>query len=395
MSEQQQKRLTRKELIKRNKNIAKKRQTRLTIVVIVITVFLVYVSGIYGASLAYFGDFLSSGLVYLQFGEGFPVSAQLSTFKQAKTMGSSLCILNSDSLDFYSPTGAKGFSYYHSMQNPVIAASDNRIAIYNTNQTSLKIANAHKILFSSEMKNDIIHVSMSQNNKVAVTTKSQSYNSEVAVYNYKMEEIFSWQSAKGFIINSFLSPNGNTLAINTVLAQDGYLINDIYIIDAVDKKEKFTIRNVKTMPLGVEYITANQLLVLYIDKAVIYSVQDGTQLGEYSYGSDALIDYDVQNGEVLLALGGYNREKQNRIVMLSPKLEEKFSVTVDEKIIDTEISNSRIYLLGDHNVSEYSLEGKILHQQEAENSNKKLVDFKGSVLISKDKLEKLQKTDIK
>ncbi|MEG0020339.1 MAG: DUF5711 family protein, partial [Oscillospiraceae bacterium] len=176
MSEQQQKRLTRKELIKRNKNIAKKRQTRLTIVVIVITVFLVYVSGIYGASLAYFGDFLSSGLVYLQFGEGFPVSAQLSTFKQAKTMGSSLCILNSDSLDFYSPTGAKGFSYYHSMQNPVIAASDNRIAIYNTNQTSLKIANAHKILFSSEMKNDIIHVSMSQNNKVAVTTKSQSYN---------------------------------------------------------------------------------------------------------------------------------------------------------------------------------------------------------------------------
>ncbi|MEG0092135.1 MAG: hypothetical protein RSA20_09960, partial [Oscillospiraceae bacterium] len=97
----------------------------------------------------------------------------------------------------------------------------------------------------------------------------------------------------------------------------------------------------------------------------------------------------------LLALGGYNREKQNRIVMLSPKLEEKFSVTVDEKIIDTEISNSRIYLLGDHNVSEYSLEGKILHQQEAENSNKKLVDFKGSVLISKDKLEKLQKTDIK
>ncbi|MEG2082144.1 MAG: DUF5711 family protein [Oscillospiraceae bacterium] len=394
MAQQPQKRLTRKELIKRNKSIAKKRQARFVVVGMVLTLFLVYVSGIYGASLAYFGDFLSSGLVYLQFGDGFPAAAQLSTFKQAQTMGSSLCLLNSDSLDFYSPTGAKVFSYYHSMQNPVITSSDNRMAIYNTNQTSLKIANAHKILFSSEMENDIINVAMSKSNKVAVTTKSQSYNSEVTVYNYKMEEMFSWQSAKGFVINSFFSPKGNTLAINTVLAQDGYLINDIYIIDAVDKKEKFTIRNSKTIPLAIEYINENQILVLYTDKAAVFSTSDGASLGEYSYGGDMLLDYSIQNGEILLALGGYNREENNRLVMLSTKAEEKFSITIDQRILDTVISKARIYLLGDKHVVEYSLQGKELNQVEAQNSNKKLVDFKGPVLISKDKLEKLEQTDI-
>lgn len=395
MQEQEQKRLTRKELIKRNKNIAKKRQMRLTIMGLIITAFLVYASGIYGASLAYLGDFLSSGLVYLQFGDGFPVETQLSTFKQAGKMGSSLYVLDAESLHFYSPTASEGFTYYHSMQKPIVASSQNRLAIYNANQTSLKVANAHKILFSTEMEDDIVNVSMSNTNRVAVTTKSQSYNSEIVVFNDKMEKLFVWYSAKSFPINSFLSQRGKTLAINTVLAQDGYLISDIYVIDVDKGTEKFVITSPKTIPLAIEFINENQMLVLYTDKAEIFSTEDGASLFQYSYGEDSILSYDVKNGEVILALGSSTRASNNRVVMLSQKLEEKFAYTVDQKIKDVIISNARIYLLGDKNITEYSLAGKVLSEAEAENTNKKLVDFNGAVLISKDKMEKLGKTDIK
>lgn len=395
MSDQQQKRLSRKELIKRNKRVAKKRQSRLAILGVIITVFLVYVSGIYGASLAYFGDFLSSALVYVQFGNGFPVETQLSTLKQANKMGSSLCVLDADSMNFYSPTGGKGFTYFHSMQSPVMATSDNRVAIYNPNQTSLKISNAQKILFSTEMEDDIIHVSMSKTNKVAVLTKSQSYNGKITLYNYKMDKLFVWSGAKSFPISSFLSPNGQTLAINTVLAQDGYLISDIYIIDAEKGEEKFVITNSKTIPLAVEFINENRMLVLYTDKAQMFSLQDQSSIYEYSYNGDNLLSYDLKNGEILLALGSHDQGENNRMVMLSSQLEEKFSHTVEQSIKDVIISSARIYLLGADTVNEYSLTGQSLSSKEAENTNKTLVDFNGPVLISKNKMEKLEKTEIK
>ena len=159
---------------------------------------MVYVTGIYGASLAYLGDFLSSGLVYMHFGNGFPLQVENQTFKQSEKMGASLCVLDSDSLSFWSPTGSKVFEYYHSMQKPVIDTSDRRVVIYNANETSLKVANAHKILFNQEMENDIIHASLSKNNYVAVTTKSQSYNGEVKVYDSQMKEVITWLNAKSF-----------------------------------------------------------------------------------------------------------------------------------------------------------------------------------------------------
>ena len=87
MSEQQPRRLTRKELLKRNKRIAKKRQMRLTVIAVAVTAFLVYITGVFGASLAYLGDFVSSGLVYLQFGKGYPVEIENQTFLQAQKNG--------------------------------------------------------------------------------------------------------------------------------------------------------------------------------------------------------------------------------------------------------------------------------------------------------------------
>ena len=52
MSEQHPRRLTRKELLKRNKRIAKKRQMRLTFIAVAVTAFMVYITGVFGASLA-------------------------------------------------------------------------------------------------------------------------------------------------------------------------------------------------------------------------------------------------------------------------------------------------------------------------------------------------------
>ena len=296
MSEQQPpRRLTRKELMRRNKRIAKRRQQRLTVIVVALTAFMVYITGLFSTSIAYLGDFVSSAMVYLQFGDGFPVETENQTYLQSEKMGSALCVLDGQKLSFYSPTGDVAHSYYHSMQNPVISTSSKRVAIYNANDTSLKIANAGNILFSQEMQNDIIHASIADNNFVAVTTKSQSYNGEVKVFDSKMQERFTWKSAKAFPLQSFLSPKAHMLAVNCISAKDGKAVCEVYIIDTATGEEKFVYSNGENIMLSAEFIKEDSVVVFFADKAVCinFSAETGAEtVAEYSYNGKNLQSYE-------------------------------------------------------------------------------------------------------
>lgn len=395
MSEQQPKRLTRKELLKRNKRIAKKRQMRLTFIAVAVTAFLVYITGVFGASLAYLGDFVSSGLVYLQFGKGYPVEIENHTYLQAQKMGSSLCILDSDSLSFFSPTGDEVYEYHHSMQNPVIHTSGKRVVIYNANETSIKVANAHNILFSQEMNNDIIHASLAGNNSLAVTTKSQSYNGEVKVYDSQMNELFTWLNAKSFPLQSFLSPKAQTLAVSCLMAQDGKLISDIYIIGTADGSEKFTLQNKDGAVLGMEFIKEEKLVVFYTDKAVVFNLLNGTTEKEYSYNGSDLLAYDIKNSQIVMALGDYNGLSDTALVMTDMTFAELYRMETDVTVSDVEFSSQRIFALGEETILQYTLKGEKVNETAAKTNVKDIVDYNGCIVISGDSLEKLEKASIK
>ncbi len=391
MSQQQPKRLTRKELLRRNKRIAKRRQNRMILAGVVVTAFLVYITGIYGASLAFLGDFLSTGIVYLQFGNGFPIKVENQTFKQAEKMGSALSVLNSESLSFYSPTGSKVYEYYHSMQNPVIDVSNNRVVIYNANETSLKIANAHKILFNQEMSNDIIHASLAKNNYVAVTTKSQSFNGEVVIYNSQMEEVMKWLNAKSFPVQSFLSPKAKTLAVSCVLAENGKLMSDIYIIDIHNGTEKYSLRNAEGAVLSIEYINENEIIVFYTNKAVIINTDDGSVKYEYQYNGKNLKSYEIKNRQILMSFGSYTTKSDSDIIMTDFKFEPIFEVNTPEFIFDVTISSQRIYAMSDKVIEQYSLSGEKIGETPIKNNIKSILDYNGCIAIYGDSLDKVEK----
>lgn len=392
--DQQPRRLTRKELLRRNKKIAKRRQMRLTFIAVAVTLVLVHITGVYGASLAYLGDFVSSGMVYMQFGSGFPAEIENQTYRQSEKMGSSLCILDADSLSFYSPTADKVYEYYHSMQNPVISASGKRVAIYNGNDTSLKVLNAHDVLFSAEMENDIIHASLADNNYAAITTKSQSYNGEVKVFDSQMEEIFTWMNAKSFPVQSWLSPKGSFLAVSCVLTVDGKLQSHIYVIDTHTGEEKYMLENSGDVALGTEFIKEDTLLVFYTDKAKAISLEDGTVKGEYDYKGSDLVAYDVKNSKIVMALGDYDGFAETELVVTDLSLANAFSVTAQQSVTDVVITNQRIFALGDEKITQYDLKGQYAGTTAAKNSVKAIIDYNGCVAVNSDSMEKVEKSQV-
>ncbi|MBE6887821.1 MAG: hypothetical protein E7484_05315 [Ruminococcaceae bacterium] len=395
MSEQQPRRLTRKELLKRNKRIAKKRQMRLTFIAVAVTAFMVYITGVFGASLAYLGDFVSSGLVYLQFGRGFPVTIENQTYLQAEKMGSSLCILDSDSLSFYSPTGDEVYEYHHSMQNPAISTSGKRVVIYNANETSLKVSNAHNVLFSQEMNNDIIHASLARNNYLAVTTKSQSYNGEVKVYDSQMNEVFTWLNAKSFPLQSFLSPKAETLAVSCLMTENGSLVSEIYIIGTDDGQERFKLQNKDGAVLAMEFIKEDKLIVFYTDKAAVVNLETGQTEKEYSYGGNDLTGYDIKNSQIVMALGDYEGVGGTKLAVTDLSLTETFAIDTEKAITDVQFASQRIFALGTEMVEQYSLKGEKISETAVKTNAKDIIDYNGCIVISGDSLEKLEKDSLK
>ena len=111
-----EKRISRKELTRRNKKQNNRRKNLRSLMIVILTAVLLYFTGVYGASLAYFGDFVSGGMAVLQLGKGFPVQDDFSDVLQAGEMGTTLAVLSPDSFSVYSPTAKNIFTYSHTMK---------------------------------------------------------------------------------------------------------------------------------------------------------------------------------------------------------------------------------------------------------------------------------------
>ena len=260
--------------------------------IVVVTAVLLYITGVYGASLAYFGDFISSGMAILQLGKGFPIESDFSDVLQTGEMGTTMAVLSPDDFTVYSPTGKNIFTYSHTMQTPVMDTASKRAVLYDRDTTSLKVLNGHNVLFQQEMENSIIHAEISDSNRIAVTTRSASYNGEVTVFNYNMKQRFVWYCATGFPIYSTLSDSGKTLAVNTVQTVDGLLTSQIYLINARDGAEMYSITS-QSYPLQLQFLSDSRLLIAYPNRIVIWDVQNNIQLASYDFSGNEVDDQEI------------------------------------------------------------------------------------------------------
>ena len=386
-----EKRLSRKELAKRNRKQNTKRKNLRSLMIVVVTAVLLYFTGLYGASLAYFGDFISSGMTVFQIGKGFPVESDFSDVLQVRKMGTGLTVLSPDSFDVYSPTGKDVFTYSHTMLQPVMDTASKRAVLYDRGSTTLKVLNGHNVLFQQEMENSIIHAEISDSNRIAVTTRSASYNGEVTVFNYNMKQRFVWYCATGFPISSTLSDSGKTLAVNTVQTVNGLLVSNIYIIDARDGKEMYAISS-GSYPLKMEFISDSRLLIAHQNRIVLWDVVNNTQLASFDFGGNTLQSVTVSGRYIAVAYGSLSRQQSAQLTLLSKEFEEKFTVTVPEKIRSLSLSSSRLYTLGSENLYEYDYSAQLLNTVNTGALAKSLVDYNGTYLITSTHISKVEKT---
>lgn len=302
---------------KREERLKKRRRRRRQIVALIILVLICLYAAINWdkfspSSLAntfqgFFGEF-SAG--------GFPLTISSGNFKNAVPVGSNIGVLTDTSVIIYSQSGSQLVQRQHGMSNPNIESAGGKAVVFDRGGKTFRVETRFDEPYIGTTSFPIISAAISQSGKLAVVTESDSYLSELTVYDTSYRTVFKWSSAKGYIFSSALSPDGKKVAAIVINTDKGSYRTSLYIFD-ITRQNPLSVSNFDgLLPLSIQYIDNDKIAVVGDTESVFLS-NDGKKQNIYPYNSKTLKCYTNRNGITALAFGTYGTGNTSTVVSLS------------------------------------------------------------------------------
>ena len=208
-------------IIKRNKRLALIGSCCL-LVALIVFISLLTPTGLFET----IGNFSAS----LKFGSSYPVKLTGGTLVNSISQGNHTFLISTTNYECYNLNGENIFSYQHGYQSPIISVSEARTLLYDQSGKKYSVYTLNNEVLNGETQNEILAATITRNGNFAIATLSDSYSSQVTVFNKKGEQIFEWYCADYIINNVTLSQNGKTLALSAINAKDGAFVSRVYLL---------------------------------------------------------------------------------------------------------------------------------------------------------------------
>lgn len=341
----------------RLERIQKKRRARRIRMAVVCTVLLagilVYFTGLYGASLALLGDTVDSIRIALTPGPGFPVQASILGYVESQPLAGGFVAVGEQDMIIYSASGNKVRSLQHGFANPCIVAGNTRVCIYDRSGTQLKVENRSQTLYEMKFDQPIFLCAMSPNGTLAVFIEGG-----LKVYDPMFNKILEFNTDDLPTAMAFSSDNKH-FAAACPKAQNGALGSVVYLLstDMEDYSQAVTVQVSDGIPLKVEYLDRQNVLVVYDRFAAVYNVADGTEKARYDFGADQLQSAAVSGKNTVLLFGDGEHTELTRFVVLDLNLTAVGQASVPVRANSVAVSRSGVYVLTNTMVYCYGLDG--------------------------------------
>lgn len=341
----------------RLERIRKKRRARRIRVTVVCTVLmagiLVYFTGLYGASLALLGDTVDSIRIALTPGPGFPVQASIPGYMESQPLAGGFAAVGEQDMVIYSASGNKVRSLQHGFANPCIVAGNTRVCIYDRSGTQLKVENRSQTLYETKFDQPIFLCAMSPNGTLAVFIEGG-----LKAYDPMFNKILEFNTDDLPTAMAFSSDNKH-FAVACPKAQNGALGSVVYLLstDMEDYSQAVTVQVSDGIPLKVEYLDRQNVLVVYDRFAAIYGVTDGTEKARYDFGAEQLQSAAVSGKSTVLLFGDGEHTELTRFVVLDMNLTVVGQSNVPVRANSVAASRSGVYVLTNTAVYCYGLDG--------------------------------------
>lgn len=229
----------------------------------------------------------------------YPVEFTDGSFKTAAPVGSNVGVLTDTSFILFSKNGDKLDTRPHGMNNPSAANGSGKVIIYDRGGKSFKVETRYAEEFSSTADYNITSASMADNGNFAVVTQADNFLSEVKIYDNSYKVIFKWDSIKGRILTTALSPDGKTLAAVLLSVRNGNICSDVYFY-SVSSKDPIASKNYDDCLLYSISFKGGDKIAAVGDNKTVFVGTDGKELLSYGYGDKELSGSTNTSGPVVL-----------------------------------------------------------------------------------------------
>ena len=370
----------------RLERIQKKRRARRIRITVVCTVLLtgilVYFTGLYGASLALLGDTVDSIRIALTPGPGFPVQASIPGYVESCPLAGGFVAVGEQDLVIYSANGNKVRSLQHGFANPCITAGNTRVCIYDRASTQLRVENRSQTLYETKMDQAIFLCAMSPNGTLAVFT-----DGGLKIYDPMFNNILEFKTDDLPTAMAFSDDNRN-FAVACPRAQNGALGSVIYLLntDMEDYSQAVTVQVSDGLPLKVEYLDRQNVLVVYDHFAAVYSVSDGTQRARYDFGANQLQSATVSGKNTILLFGDGEHSELTKFVVLDMDMATIGQADVQVRANSIFASRLGVYVLTNTEIYCYALDGSFERCLEPGSKPLAVIDADRLLILTQDQI---------
>ena len=312
-----------------------KRARRTVALVALLTALVLVATGWLGRSVTLVKDCIDTARIALAPGPGWPQQTGVMELARLGPMTGGFVELGGDSCVVYSRTGTRLNAIQSGYARPALAAGKTRFVLYNRSGNELRVESRTQNLYTKTLENSIFLCAMSAS------------MAQLLVYSPDLEQVLSWEmsSGDGTPLRMAFSPDSRRLAAAAVTSSGGQMQTNLYVL-TLAQGEPLNVGSQSGVPQWVGWLSANTLLAVYDDTAVLYNAGGGER-ARYDFGGQSLRDISVDgsgNVALLLASG-----QICQLVTLDKNLTVQYSgvVSASNKVVR---QGNAVYRLTDSSV---------------------------------------------
>lgn len=214
-----------------------------------------------------------------------------------------------------------------SMETPAITASEVCSVFYDIGGTALRVVDDDGEVTPLEQEKSILTAHMSSSGHLTVITEETGYKAAVTVYNEKLERVYAWHSGSAYVLSAQVSPAGNMLAAVCVDASGGKLM--LFSLSKEEAIGSYEVPN--ELFLDLAWMGRDRICLLS-ESRLVFLDTEAQQTGEYSFGGQYLLDYDLAGGDyAALLLSEYRTGGSSRLITVDRNGEGKGQRSVEQR----------------------------------------------------------------
>lgn len=321
-------------------------------------------------------EFIGNRFALIGGSGGYPISLSSGGSLISTIQGKSHYIaVTAGSIDGYNNNGKLMFSHPHGYEYPVVKQSEERFLLYSLGEKEFSVYNLNKRLHSGTADNIILAAAVADNGTYAIATQSDSYSSQVTVFDKNNKQIYKWMCADYLVNNVALSPDGKRLAVSVFNTVAGKYLSKLYILGYKSATPINLFEYEDELIMSLSNSASNSFYAVFENSVTFYKWKD---LSNTSFVSDKKVFFARSNKSYAIFVNGNEANKNdNEIVVLNGKGVQKFKFTFTQEIIDIALRGKYIYILSDRKIYIYNVKGELLNTAACDFGVKRIVPVSG------------------